>query len=83
MKEQTAWDRLRTQFKPDGKGRYKTTDAMKVAVQIDKERLQLLEDLRSHGSGSTADMIKKIRGLEEEVAAYKSHLRSVTALNNK
>jgi len=45
MIEQTAWDRLRAQFKPDGKGRYKTVDAMKIATQIDKERIQLKEEL--------------------------------------
>ena len=32
-----AWDLLREQFKPDGKGRYKTTDAMKVAKQLEEE----------------------------------------------
>jgi hypothetical protein len=46
MKEQTAWDRLRAQFKPDGKGRFKTTDAMKIAVQIDNERVQLAEKIK-------------------------------------
>ena len=42
-----AWDLLREQFKPDGKGRYKTTDAMKVAKQLEKEveRLQRYEKL--------------------------------------
>ena len=29
-----AWDYLRANFKPDGKGRHKTTDAMKVAKQF-------------------------------------------------
>ena len=49
MKELTPWDRLRSQFKPDGKGRYKTLDAMKVAKQIDEERLELkklLEEIK-------------------------------------
>ena len=41
MIEKTPWDRLKEQFKPDGKCRFKTTDAMKVAVQIDNERIQL------------------------------------------
>jgi hypothetical protein len=41
MKEKTAWDRLREQFTPDEKGRFKTRDAMKIAEQIDKERIQL------------------------------------------
>ena len=42
-----AWDLLRTQFKPDGKGRYKTMDAMKVAKQLEEEveRLQRYEKL--------------------------------------
>jgi hypothetical protein len=42
-----AWDLLRSQFKPDGKGRYKTTDAMLVAKQLEKEveRLQKYEKL--------------------------------------
>jgi hypothetical protein len=43
--EPTAWDRLRSQFKPDGKGRYKTIDAMKVAEQINQERIQLKNEL--------------------------------------
>jgi hypothetical protein len=44
MKE---WDMLREQFKPDGKGRFKTTDAMLVAKQLEKEveRLQKYEEL--------------------------------------
>ena len=46
VKEQTAWDRLRAQFKPDSKGRYKTVDAMKIAVQIDNERIKLADELR-------------------------------------
>ena len=42
-----AWDLLREQFKPDGKGRYKTTDAMKVAKQLEEEveRLQKYEKM--------------------------------------
>lgn len=42
-----AWDMLREQFKPDGKGRFKTTDAMLVAKQLEKEveRLQKYEEL--------------------------------------
>ena len=46
MNEQTAWDRLRSQFKPDNTGRFKTVDAMKIAVQIDNERIQLVEELK-------------------------------------
>jgi hypothetical protein len=46
-KELSPWDRLREQFKPDGKGRFKTTDAMKVAVQIDNERLALKHELEN------------------------------------
>jgi len=45
-KEPTAWDRLRSQYKPDSKGRYKTVDAMKIAVQIDNERVRLIEELK-------------------------------------
>ena len=56
MSEPTAWDRLKAQFKPDGKGRYKTTDAMKIAVQIDNERVQLVEELKQ---------LKKHFGVEE------------------
>ena len=42
-----AWDLLREQFKPDGKGRYKTLDAMKIAKQLEQEinRLQQYEKL--------------------------------------
>ena len=42
-----AWDLLREQFEPDGKGRYKTMDAMKVAKQLEEEvnRLQQYEKL--------------------------------------
>ena len=42
-----AWDLLREQFKPDGKGRYKTVDAMKVAKQLEEEveRLQKYEGM--------------------------------------
>lgn len=38
-----AWDYLRENFKPDGKGRYKTSDAMKVAEKFaaDKQILSL------------------------------------------
>ena len=46
MREKTAWDRLREQFKPDGKGRFKSVDAMKIATQIDQERVQLIKELR-------------------------------------
>jgi hypothetical protein len=46
-KELSPWDRLREQFKSDGKGRFKTTDAMKVAVQIDNERLALKHELEN------------------------------------
>jgi hypothetical protein len=63
MISKTPWDRLREQFKPDGKGRFKTTDAMKIDVQIDNERIQLE---------------KKVWGLNKEIEAYKSHLRAVT-----
>jgi hypothetical protein len=80
MREPTAWDRLRTQFKPDGKGRYKTTDAMKVAVQIDNERIQLLEQMNGN---TNAELIKTVKALERELSAYKSHLRSVTSSSNK
>lgn len=64
MTDKTAWDRLREQFKPDGKGRFKTVDAMKIAVQIDNERIQLT---------------KQVWILNQEIAAYKSHLRAVTS----
>ena len=37
-----TWDMLRSGFKPDGKGRFKTTDAMKVASRLAEEN----EDLR-------------------------------------
>jgi len=60
----TAWDRLREQFKPDGRGKFKTTDAMKIAVQIDSERKLLEHQLKS---------------ARRELAAYKSHLRAVTS----
>ena len=42
-----AWDLLREQFRPDGKGRYKTVDAMKVAKQLEEEveRLKKYEKL--------------------------------------
>jgi len=63
-KEKTAWDRLREQFKPDSNGRFKTTDAMKIAVQIDHERI-LLE--------------KKLKSARHEIEAYKNHLRAVTS----
>jgi hypothetical protein len=63
MIDKTPWDRLKEQFKPDSKGRFKTTDAMKIAVQIDNERIQLE---------------KKVQGLNKEIEAYKSHLRAVT-----
>lgn len=38
-----AWDMLREKYKPDGKGRYKTVDAMKVATYFEQEcsRLRL------------------------------------------
>ena len=45
--ELSAWDRLREQFKPDSKGRFKTVDAMKIAVQIDNERLALKQQLEN------------------------------------
>ena len=38
-----AWDLLREQFKPDGKGRYKTLDAMKIAKQLAEEVNRLQE----------------------------------------
>ena len=40
-----AWDLLRSQFKPDGKGRYKTVDAMKVAEQLEEEVNRLSSSL--------------------------------------
>lgn len=42
-----AWSLLQEQFTPDGKGRYKTLDAMKVAKQLEEEieRLQRYEKL--------------------------------------
>ena len=33
-----AWDMLRSQFKPDGKGRFKTLQAMHVAKQLAEEK---------------------------------------------
>tara|TARA_R110000822_G_scaffold73156_1_gene175787 strand:+ start:1605 stop:1853 length:249 start_codon:yes stop_codon:yes gene_type:complete len=39
--ELTPYDRLKSQFKTDGMGRYKTADAMAVAGQIDDERKRL------------------------------------------
>lgn len=68
MIQKTPWARLKEQFKPDGKGRFKTTDAMKVAVQIDNERIQLE---------------KRVKQLTHELEAYKSHLRAVTSTQNK
>ena len=42
-----AWDLLREQFVPDGKGRYKTVHAMKVAKHLEEEveRLKKYEKL--------------------------------------
>lgn len=60
----TPWDRLKEQFKPDQKGRFKTTDAMKIATQIDAELVEAE---------------KKIRWLQSEILAYKNHLSSVTS----
>jgi hypothetical protein len=34
----SVWDRLHGQFKPDGKGRFKTVHAIAIAKQIDEER---------------------------------------------
>jgi hypothetical protein len=36
-----AWDYLRENFDPDHKGRFKTTDAMKVAVHFMEEAVRL------------------------------------------
>jgi hypothetical protein len=63
-KDKTAWDRLRDQFKPDSKGRFKTADAMKIAQQIDNERKVLELQLKT---------------ARQELDAYKNHLRAVTS----
>ena len=43
-KEKTVWDRLHEQCKPDGKGRFRTVDVIKIAKEIDAERLLLKEE---------------------------------------
>lgn len=65
MKEKTAWDRLREQCVPDGKGRFKTLDAIKIAIQIDEERLKLKSEIRK---------------LRKQIADYKSQLQSATSV---
>jgi hypothetical protein len=59
MKDKTPWDRLHEQFKPDGKGRFKTTDAMKVAIQIDNERRWLAKEVEAYKSHLRAVTSKK------------------------
>ena len=44
--ELTPYDRLKSQFKTDGMGRYKTADAMAVAGQIDDERKRLARQVK-------------------------------------
>ncbi len=44
----TVQDRLKDQCVPDQKGRYRTKDVIKVAEQINKERLEALELLRAY-----------------------------------
>jgi hypothetical protein len=59
MIDKTPWDRLREQFKPDGKGRFKTADAMKVAIQIDDERRLLVKEIQAYKSHLRAVTAKK------------------------
>jgi hypothetical protein len=48
-----AWDMLREQFTPDGKGRFKTTDAMEIAKQLaeENESLHKIIDAYAEGEG--------------------------------
>lgn len=41
-----AWDYLRENYKPDGKGRYKTSDAMLVAEKFAAENQLLLLEVQ-------------------------------------
>jgi hypothetical protein len=43
-----AWDMLRSQFKPDGKGRFKTLQAMHVAKQLAEENEILRNIIRDY-----------------------------------
>lgn len=49
----TVRERLKVECIPDKKGRYRTTDVIKIAEQIDKERreaLKLLKAYKEHSS---------------------------------
>jgi len=43
----SVWDRLHGQFKPDGKGRFKTVHAVAIAKQIDEERQILMARVKN------------------------------------
>ena len=78
-----AWDLLRSQFKPDGKGRYKTVDAMRVAKQLEEEvdRLKKYEKLVQYIASDYWELsYDKIRWLYTE---YKTKSRKLIEEDNE
>ena len=61
-----AWDMLREQFEPDGKGRYKTIDAMAIAKQLaeENEKLQADLDLIYEYDSNLIDALRRRKGIE-------------------
>ena len=61
-----AWDMLRQQFKPDGKGRFKTLDAMSIAKQLaeENEKLQADLDLVYEYNSNLIDALKRHKETE-------------------
>ena len=57
-----AWDYLRANFKPDGKGRHKTVQAMEVAKHFANENDKLIS-----GPGGIMEMKQTIANKETEI----------------
>ena len=67
-----AWDMLRAQFRPDGKGRFKTADVMQIAKQL-AEELEVVEKIIRQKEDAERNLLKNIQaihGKEEGLRQY-------------
>jgi hypothetical protein len=69
-----AWDYLRANFKPDGKGRHKTVHAMEVAKHFASENDRLVS-----GPGGIMEMKQTIADKEAEIEQLQNDLNLVYA----
>ena len=72
-----AWDYLRANFKPDGKGRHKTVHAMEVAKHFASENDRLVS-----GPGGIMEMKQTIADKEAEITRLEQYESMVHYIAN-